>query len=337
MKTGVFRRIREYGGDWILRKEKLRELELNRIYQRDALEGLKMIPNQSIDLIIADPPYFGVVREKWDNQWKNNYDSFREWAEKIIVELERVLKINGTVYYYGWFNNLLPLYEIINKHFFIRQNITIHKGLRSIAGRTSSKLKMFPTATEYLWILTKQDTVGRLKNGESIIDPIHEILKKGIQPFALKWKDINKIWGHPENSGIPRHYLSGKSQPAFITEEKYDKLVDYGCAFEKTWGELKKLYEDNRIKFNLPQGVTDVWEIDFYKDEKYGHSTQKPIELCDRIISSSSNEGDTVLIPFCGSGSECVSAKKSNRKFISFEVEPLYIEIANKRLDNTIN
>lgn len=262
-----------------LGKELLGELELNRIYQMDCLEGMKFIPDKSIDLIIADPPYFGVVKDKWDNQWKNNYDDFKKWIENIIIQFERVLKINGTVYFYGWFNNLLPLYEVINENFFIRQNITVHKGVRSIAGRTSSKLKMFPTATEYIWVLTKQDTVGKLKDGKSIIDPIHNILTKGIKPFGLRMKDVNRIWGHPESSGIAGHYFRDKSQPAFITEEKYNQLVAYGCKFEKTWEELKELYEINRIKFNLPQGVTDVWEIDFYKDEKYGHSTQKPLDL----------------------------------------------------------
>lgn len=315
-------------------KDLIGGLELNRIYQRDVLEGLKMIPDNSMDLIISDPPYFGVVKDKWDNQWKNDYTKFSEWIDKIVCEFERVLKVNGTVYFYGWFNNLLPLYDVIDKHFFIRQNITIHKGVKSIAGRTSSKLKMFPTATEYLWVLTKQDTVGKLKDGSSIIDPIHQILQEGVKPFNLKMKDINEIWGHPKNSGIAGHYFRDKSQPAFITEKKYDQLVEYGCHFSHSWEELKNLYQSNRIKFNLPRGVTDVWEIDFYKDEKFGHSTQKPLDLCDRLIESSSNENDIVLIPFCGSGSEVVSASKLSRRFLSFELEKDYIEIANKRLDN---
>lgn len=315
-------------------KEMIGGLELNRVYQRDVLDGLKMIPDNSVDLIISDPPYFGVVKDKWDNQWNNDYKEFSKWIEIIICEFERVLKVNGTAYFYGWFNNLLPLYEVIEKHFYIRQNITIHKGVRSIAGRTSSKLKMFPTATEYLWVLTKQDTVGRLKDGSSIIAPIHSILQEGVKPLGLKMKDINRIWGHPKNSGIAGHYFRDKSQPAFITKEKYQQLVDYGCKFSHSWEQLKEMYESNRIKFNLPQGVTDVWNIDFYKDEKFGHSTQKPLDLCERIVKASSNENDIVLVPFCGSGSECVSAKRLNRKFISFELESEYIEIANKRLDN---
>ncbi|AZJ44230.1 DNA-methyltransferase [Bacillus velezensis] len=315
-------------------KELLGSLELNRIYQFDVLKGLKLVPSNCIDLIIADPPYFGVVKDKWDNQWGNDYDKFKDWICEIIKEFERVLKVNGTLYLYGWFNNMLPLYDEIKKNFFLRQNITVHKGVKSIAGRTSSKLKQFPTATEYLWILTKQDTVGRLKDGSSVLDPIHNVLQQGIKALDLKMKDINKIWGHPINSGIAGHYFRDKSQPAFITKEKYNQLISHGCSFEKTWEELKQMYEDNRIKFNLPRGVTDVWEIDFYKDERHGHSTQKPLDLCERIITSSSNQHDNILIPFVGSGSECVAAQKLNRNYLGFEIDFDYIKIANKRLDS---
>ena len=300
-------------------------LELNKIYNMDCLEGMKLLDDNSIDLIIADPPYFGVVKDEWDNQWKNDYNKFKDWIEKIIIEFERILKVSGSVYFYGWFLNMLPLYDVINKYFFIRQNITIHKGIKSITGRTSNKLKMFPTATEYIWILTKQDTVGRLKNGNSIIDPIHNCLQEGVKPFKLKMKDINKLWGHPENSGIAGHYFRDKSQPAFITEEKYNQLINYGCKFKYTYNQLKEMYESNRIKFNLPQGVTDVWEIDFYKDERWGHSTQKPLELCDRIIKASSDEGDLVYIPFAGSGSEIIACIKNKRNYIATEINNDYI------------
>ena len=300
-------------------------LEINKIYNKDCLEFMKEIPDEYIDLIIADPPYFGVVKDEWDNQWKNDYNKFKDWIEKIIIEFERILKVSGSVYFYGWFLNMLPLYDVINKYFFIRQNITIHKGIKSIAGRTSNKLKMFPTATEYIWILTKQDTVGRLKNGNSIIDPIHNCLQEGVKPFKLKMKDINKLWGHPENSGIAGHYFRDKSQPAFITEEKYNQLINYGCKFKYTYNQLKEMYESNRIKFNLPQGVTDVWEIDFYKDERWGHSTQKPLELCDRIIKASSDEGDLVYIPFAGSGSEIVSCINNKRNYMATEINNDYI------------
>jgi site-specific DNA-methyltransferase (adenine-specific) len=70
------------------------------------------------------------------------------------------------------------------------------------------------------------------------------------------------------------------------------------------------------------------------KKERVNHPTQKPLSLCDTLIKASKNkEGDTLLVvPFAGSGSECVSAKKNKVHFIGFEINPEYVEIANKRL-----
>lgn len=45
-------------------------MELNKIYNMDCLEYMRTLPNESVDLIIADPPYFQVVKETWDNQWQ---------------------------------------------------------------------------------------------------------------------------------------------------------------------------------------------------------------------------------------------------------------------------
>jgi site-specific DNA-methyltransferase (adenine-specific) len=71
------------------------------------------------------------------------------------------------------------------------------------------------------------------------------------------------------------------------------------------------------------------------KKERVDHPTQKPLTLCDTLIKASMDkEGETLLVvPFAGSGSECVSAKKNNVNFIGFEINETYIKIANDRLD----
>lgn len=76
----------------------------------------------------------------------------------------------------------------------------------------------------------------------------------------------------------------------------------------------------------------DVLHFDRVPPNKLLHSHQKPVDLLEFIIKKSSNEGEIVLVPFCGSGSECVAALSTNRKFISFEIEKEFIEIANERL-----
>lgn len=66
---------------------------------------------------------------------------------------------------------------------------------------------------------------------------------------------------------------------------------------------------------------------------KKAHSTQKPLALLYRIILSSSNEGDTILDPFMGSGTTGAAARRLGRNFIGIEKEPFYLETANERIE----
>ena len=81
-----------------------------------------------------------------------------------------------------------------------------------------------------------------------------------------------------------------------------------------------------------------VWDIPNNKSSeelKFGsHPTQKPLRISERIILATSKPKDVILIPFCGSGTECIAASKLDRKFIGFEIEDKYIKIANKRLES---
>ena len=81
----------------------------------------------------------------------------------------------------------------------------------------------------------------------------------------------------------------------------------------------------------------DVWKFPTlsgrrFKDEKVDHPTQKPLSISRRIVKHFSNRNNTVLIPFCGSGSECVACVIENRKYLSYELNKEYIKIAKKDL-----
>ena len=70
------------------------------------------------------------------------------------------------------------------------------------------------------------------------------------------------------------------------------------------------------------------------KKERVNHPTQKPLELCEKLIKASKNGNDTLLVvPFAGSGSECVAAKKLNINFIGYEINEEYVKLCNERLD----
>ena len=70
------------------------------------------------------------------------------------------------------------------------------------------------------------------------------------------------------------------------------------------------------------------------KKERVDHPTQKPLNLCDTLLKAALNKNSEtlVVVPFVGSGSECVSAKKNKINFIGFEINNDYIKIANERL-----
>jgi site-specific DNA-methyltransferase (adenine-specific) len=97
----------------------------------------------------------------------------------------------------------------------------------------------------------------------------------------------------------------------------------------------------NTINSDIKKGVplNDVWEIPYLNPkakERVGYPTQKPILLLERIIEIASNEGDTILDPFCGSGTTLVAGKLNNRKVIGIDKSAEAIKLTKSRLDNPI-
>jgi len=99
--------------------------------------------------------------------------------------------------------------------------------------------------------------------------------------------------------------------------------------------------KNGKLKCN-PNGKnpTDVWQIakvtsgkNRSSKERTEHPAQFPLELIERIIKASSNQGDIILDPFMGSGSVAEAAIKSGRKSIGIEINPNYVEIAINRLE----
>jgi site-specific DNA-methyltransferase (adenine-specific) len=83
----------------------------------------------------------------------------------------------------------------------------------------------------------------------------------------------------------------------------------------------------------LLNGGRDTNVLNFSRVSKLEHPTQKPVDLNEYLIKKSTNEGDTILDPFAGSGTTGVACKNLNRNFILIEKEPEYIDIIKKRLD----
>jgi len=95
------------------------------------------------------------------------------------------------------------------------------------------------------------------------------------------------------------------------------------------------LYIDE--KRGVPLG--DVWEIPFLNPkarERTGYPTQKPLLLLERIVELTTNEGDCVLDPFCGSGTTMVASSLLKRNYVGIDISPDAVRLSEERLANPV-
>lgn len=244
-------------------------IELNKIYNEDCLETMKRLPDESVDLIIADPPYFKIIKDEWDNQWKSE-EEYYEWTRNWIKESKRILKEKGSLYIWNWFDKICTIGHIAKEEgFIIRNLITWNRG----AGRE-----------RYNWASAKEELL----------------------------------------------YLALTDKPTFNLDDVLIGLDDPSRKMKKSSWERaqyvrknRKNFEDNKVN---PSNVWFNSHVAHNSKEKVNHPTQKPLSVCDRIVKASSNEGDTVYIPFAGSGSEIVSCINNNRNYIASEINSAYID-----------
>lgn len=284
----------------------------------DSLEEMKKIPTNSVDLIIADPPYWKVIGETWDYVWRTEQE-YVEWSVKWIREATRILRFGGTFYCFGYFRTLallVPCFEEIGLD--LRQQIIIDKGMKAVSGRATKKYKIFPNVTESI--------LFAIKDNKKFIKPF---LKERQEALGLSAKEINDALGVKSNGGGMWSIYTGKNVcEQFPTRELWEKLqviLSFDLPYEKV-----------SQTFNAQMGFTDVWnDINFYSEKRY-HPTQKPIKLISRLIHASSNEGDIVLDPFSGGGSTQLSAIMLGRHYIAIEKDKGYYDIAKKRINATL-
>ena len=97
-------------------------IEMNKIYNEDCLDTMKKIKDKSIHLIIADPPYYEIVKNDWDNQWESENDYY-SWCKLWLGEFRRILKPNGSVYIWNWFDNICSIGHFAKEEGFIIRNL----------------------------------------------------------------------------------------------------------------------------------------------------------------------------------------------------------------------
>ena len=194
--------------------------------------------------------------------------------------------------------------------------------MQAVAGRTSSKLKMYPTATESIFFFHYEAR-----------DYIRDLLQSERKRLGWKGNQVNGYLGKATTGGGTFACIASEKKPR---EHRVYPTKNDWCKLQEIMNLPK--YEDLVYTFNIQTGLTDVWnDINFYdrKVEKF-HNTQKPIPLIERIIKTSSNPNQTVLDIFGGSGSTGVACKLHDRKFIGCEIDKTYHQKSSDRINQTV-
>ena len=294
-------------------------MDTKKIIHGDCIEELRKIDAETVDLIVADPPYWKVIGESWDYQWRTEAD-YIDWSLKWIEEASKALRKGGTFYLFGYFRTLAHLVPHLEKYSLeLRQQIILDKGMRSVSGRATKNYKIFPNVTESILMIVKDSKPF-----------IKETLKKRQKELGLTSKEINEKLGVKSNGGGMWSIYTGENVceqvPTLELWLKLQSVLEFNYPYEKL-----------AQTFNPQMGFTDVWrDIDFYSEERV-HKTQKPIKLIRRLIDASSNVNDLVLDPFAGSGSTVIAAEMAGRNYITFDASEEYIKVVNERLERITN
>lgn len=309
------------------------------IYNSDCMEVLPTIPDDSIDLSIYSPPFAGLYNYSSSERDFSNCESkdqFLEQYEFLVEQIARVTKPGRitAVHCTDVFDNSCNLWdfphEIIRIHekygFQYRNRITIWKEPLKVRMRTMVKSLMhklivedstqcFTAMPDYVLILTKK--------GENSVPVTHPCgLKKyfGATPIL---PNILQAFNNANESKFTEAELWEYLNNNYHDHEdpKSNKLSHY------IWQRYaSSVWDDIRIDNVLP--FRDSKEED---DEKHVHPLQ--LDVIDRLVELYSNEGEIVLTPFMGVGSEVYSPVSLGRKAIGIELKDSYFKQAKINLD----
>ena len=229
----------------------------------DCIDKLKELEDNSIDHIISDWPFFGVVKEDWDNQW-NSLDEYLDWAKKVIVEYKRVIKDNGNLAIFTGRQYNRYISQILDEHF-----------------------------TEKRIIIWSRKRAFNSSRGRA--------LSSGYEPICYY------------TNGDKGTFNTIKIKPKTNRKEYTEGILKNGINLSDVWGDISALPHNSKEKLN--------------------HPTQKPYKLIERLVLMLSNEGDTILDNFAGSGTLGEVCINTNRNCVLMEKEKEYFDLIKNRLD----
>ncbi len=138
------------------------------------------------------------------------------------------------------------------------------------------------------------------------------------------------IWDKASSAGSSTAWGSWLSAANPVLRDVHEYIL----VFSKDSFSRKRERKENSIsKADFLEWTKSVWTFPAVSAKRIGHPAPFPEELPHRLIQLYTFVGDVVLDPFCGSGTTCLSALKSGRHYIGYDIEAKYIELANERIN----
>ena len=309
------------------------------LIQGDNLKILQTFPNEYVDLIYADPPF----NSKKD--WIDFKDTF---TEKDIDDKDMsYMCVHKSKLY-----NIIEEIGDVGKgkfylYFMALRIIELHRVLKNTG---SIYLHCDPTMSHYLKLV--MDVIFGTDNFKNEIIWDYGKVSNATSKRFLRGHDVILFYTKNRDALYNRLFdseLSKRKQQLIkagyntkiMNGEKYLYVYNKDVVDTKIKNgqlDIKQFDIVRNVDITRGNAITDVWDIKHLNSmakERTGYPTQKPLALLDRIIQASTNKGDVVLDPFCGSGTTLVSAKRLGRKWIGIDVSKKSIEMSKDRLNKT--
>ena len=271
------------------------------IYCGDCLDVLRTFPEKCIDLIYLDPPFFSQRRYLILKQDRKLEPGFKDtWK-------------GGIESYLSWMEaRLRECFRVLKEtgSLYLHCNSFANAHLRLLADDLFSQ----GIKSEIIWDKGFRGT-ERQRNWQQSHDTILFYTKSD----KYVWNDQFQNYADPHLFRYNQLDDQGKKF-ALIKRRRTDGTVYYGKTYPKALG--KKINDVIRIPL-----------LSATSKERVGYPTQKPEALIERLILASSNPGDLVLDPVCGSGTSCVVAERLGRKWIGIDSSMKACVLAKKRIE----
>ena len=256
-----------------------------------------------------------------------------------LVELRRVLKPTGSLYLHcdptaSHFLKLL-LDAVFGPANFRTELIWKRTSAHSDAkqgrrqhGRIHDVLLFYTKNDDWNW------NPVFVEYGREYVDQFY----KHQEPNTGRWYGLDNLTGPGGAAkGNPSYEVMGVTRYWRYSKERMQALIEAGRVVQANPGAVPryKRYLDEMPGVPLQDLWTDIRPIGSQAAERLGYPTQKPVALLERIIQSSSSEGDTILDPFCGCGTTIAAAQKLDRSWIGIDITHLAISLIRYRLGDS--